>query len=720
MPSRRPRAHRHAVADAVAELEAHAAAHAADLADDLAAGMIPPDAGRPRTSIEVAARVNFAALAAAVDRRHQVLTGALLAARDALAAALEAAMLAGADARPDRPAAGVAELVAHVLDPATDLGAVLDGHAAQVAELRALALAELTGSAADGYREVCAEAAAQGVDPLGAALPPGAPADVVAHALGAELVDDLDRAASTIAVAPSRTALEVLAAALDRTPATGPNVDAAQLAAQLADAVRSARVAGLATDNGRAPLQQAHGRGRQAAAPRIAARLPRPRAPRPVAAAGETDPDAVDLSPPGIVYAYASELLDANTCGPCSLVDGTDYPSLEAAEADYPEGTYYACAGGARCRGTLVYVWGAEAAPTLDTPFGAPTGPGGGPRHDPNTPPGPGPTTPPPPAPETPAQVLGIDDPDGRLDAFTLDELRDARAIANEARAQARAEAEATRGEIEDELGPLGGVRALELRRPPALRQAYRNGRRVHVRDDRFAGGEWDWFYQLSDREQRRLRRDWMAPDLQGPDQFHQSWVDAFPGRTDDVGEVMDEWLERTRRYDQAGALRRGRLPSPAAHSGHVDLGRIAPDTADRWDLWELFDPDEARSLQHVAQRLRDEHTEALARILTRETDQVAPWELTFDQYAEELDYLEAVVPHIEPIDFTPDPWDLDGPGIPVYDPADLADASRLGELAPEGLDDDLEGAAAAAGTTPRRVLYDRIRDAARLLGLLE
>lgn len=57
---------------------------------------------------------------------------------------------------------------------------------------------------------------------------------------------------------------------------------------------------------------------------------------------------------------YASELLDSNTCELCVDVDGTQYPDLSAAEADYPTGGYMDCLGGPRCRGTLIAVYGEE------------------------------------------------------------------------------------------------------------------------------------------------------------------------------------------------------------------------------------------------------------------------------------------------------------------------------------------------------------------------
>lgn len=63
-------------------------------------------------------------------------------------------------------------------------------------------------------------------------------------------------------------------------------------------------------------------------------------------------------------YLYASELLDENACEECVAVDGTEYDTLEDAEADYPTGGYADCLGGPRCRGTLVAIHTDEAAPS--------------------------------------------------------------------------------------------------------------------------------------------------------------------------------------------------------------------------------------------------------------------------------------------------------------------------------------------------------------------
>jgi hypothetical protein len=56
------------------------------------------------------------------------------------------------------------------------------------------------------------------------------------------------------------------------------------------------------------------------------------------------------------VSIYGSELLDAATCDDCAEADGREYDSMEEAMRAYPSGGYVDCAGGPRCRGTLVVV----------------------------------------------------------------------------------------------------------------------------------------------------------------------------------------------------------------------------------------------------------------------------------------------------------------------------------------------------------------------------
>jgi 2'-5' RNA ligase len=53
----------------------------------------------------------------------------------------------------------------------------------------------------------------------------------------------------------------------------------------------------------------------------------------------------------------ATEILDRNSCKPCRDIDGTRYTTLPDAREAYPSGGYTRCQGGARCRGTIVTVW---------------------------------------------------------------------------------------------------------------------------------------------------------------------------------------------------------------------------------------------------------------------------------------------------------------------------------------------------------------------------
>lgn len=54
---------------------------------------------------------------------------------------------------------------------------------------------------------------------------------------------------------------------------------------------------------------------------------------------------------------WASELMDGNQCTNCETVDGRRFTDWEQARDFYPQGYYYRCSGGARCRGTLIAVF---------------------------------------------------------------------------------------------------------------------------------------------------------------------------------------------------------------------------------------------------------------------------------------------------------------------------------------------------------------------------
>lgn len=65
----------------------------------------------------------------------------------------------------------------------------------------------------------------------------------------------------------------------------------------------------------------------------------------------------------GTAEYVAAEFLDKNTCDNCRKVDGTHFGDLAEADAAYPTGGYVACEGMARCRGTVVAIWGGQEMP---------------------------------------------------------------------------------------------------------------------------------------------------------------------------------------------------------------------------------------------------------------------------------------------------------------------------------------------------------------------
>jgi hypothetical protein len=74
---------------------------------------------------------------------------------------------------------------------------------------------------------------------------------------------------------------------------------------------------------------------------------------------------------------YALEILDGNTCDACAEIDGQEYATFDEARADYPGlgGGYVDCQGRERCRGSLVFVYGDEAAATPPPPIAPPVPP---------------------------------------------------------------------------------------------------------------------------------------------------------------------------------------------------------------------------------------------------------------------------------------------------------------------------------------------------------
>lgn len=282
---------------------------------DLAAGLVPPDTHRALYPWEVEARTNFAGLENGVDDTAGVIAAQLADDRAQFLELLAADLASVADHPGPLPVDVAIAFRVLALDTVLGLGAVPGAQTLiDQAEQRYRQTLRTAADAGAGRLQI--EASQQGVDVGGGR-----------YKLGGEDEYRLDLAARHLAQSPHGDVLDAAADFAYRMPEAG----AGQLAHRIVDQVRQLSPNRLDA-YARPPVQQADGLGRQAAARAL-------------------------ILPERI---YASELLDRNTCGPCSLVDGTEYTTLADATDDYPNGTFKDCEGGDQCRGTLVFVWGSE------------------------------------------------------------------------------------------------------------------------------------------------------------------------------------------------------------------------------------------------------------------------------------------------------------------------------------------------------------------------
>lgn len=159
----------------------------------------------------------------------------------------------------------------------------------------------------------------------------------------------------------------------------------------------------------------------------------------------------------------------------------------------------------------------------------------------------------------------------------------------------------------------------------------------------RTAGAEWDWFYELSEREQARLRAVW----------FNGSTTpDEAEGMLSGIAEVTNQdtamqwWLQRTRTIDAAGPIKRGKMP---AHADQVDLNAFMPSLSDEHVTpYDVFgrDPDEAAAIIAMARTELDaaDREEWALRALgdsVNGPEGERPWEIGRDAWLDEVSTLE-------------------------------------------------------------------------------
>lgn len=300
--------HRHEVARLAAQVELMQA--------DQQSGRVPADVTRPLLPHEL--HTDFAGIEAGVDRIAGGLAKLLEQDRTAFIALL-AADLEQVAAHPGIDPVDVA--VAHrlmALDATLGIGSIAGAQA-------------LVDQAEERYRQILAAAAvAGGARVIQEAGRQGVDTDAQPKLTGLDEYR-IDLAARRLALAPHTDLLDAAAALAYQLPAARPGT----LIPDVTEQLRSLSPQPLLTTLARPAVQQADSIGRTA---------------------------TMSILPAAKRY-YASELLDKNTCMPCSQIDGTEYDTLDAAKADYPNGGYKNCAGGDRCRGSVVAVWESETPP---------------------------------------------------------------------------------------------------------------------------------------------------------------------------------------------------------------------------------------------------------------------------------------------------------------------------------------------------------------------
>lgn len=601
--------------------------------DDLAAGVVPAGMHRPLHPWEIAARTNFAAIDDAGAQLKADLTRTLNAQRQRLLAALEADI---------RNQADVGSAFRRIMGMRTAGIDQVAGAADIIAATKADAEELLFAHALDAAERLRQEAIAQG----------RAVSEIAS--LDIDTITRLDDTALRLAQGPPADLLRTISDEISARRLTFATPD------EMADHVR-----GLGGSLSLGPLEAHAGE-----------------------AVGTTEGTARQNTAQRIGTAaaiYASELLDRNTCGPCSLVDGHRYVDESAALVDYPAGVFRQCEGGLRCRGTLVYVWDSEAVPTIDE--APPAGPATLPPEPPPTPPPATPTqdgTPTPPAHPTPTAPAPATEIGQVLEPppATAEDLAAAAADLPRIKALYRAHAKTVQ---DDALGFFDQSGTFEVQRPPPIGQVRlpsgrmeTTGRRARPAQGDAGAANWDWFDSLHPDEQKRLRRRFMA-DPNGavsPDVMAQFIGNRY-GLDED--QALKMWLEQTRRYDAAGALARGKLPALDAYGG-ADINALVDSP---YDLRVLFGPDLEAAAGHVAEINAQIAGDDAARIFSPTRPGFdPPWAMGEDRYVAELLDLEDKARRITAISDDVE-W---GKSFAAGDQAVL---DRLDELIPKALDDE-------------------------------
>ncbi len=241
------------------------------------------------------------------------------------------------------------------------------------------------------------------------------------------------------------------------------------------------------------------------------------------------------------------------------------------------------------------------------------------------------------------------------LEGLTPDEVIAARARLPEVRQMIRDEAARVQAEA---FGDLDQFDALKIRRPP------RRGPRP---------AEYDFLEQVDARERARLSRSFYSDSAgDAPDVMIQRW--EARREFDTFDEALEDWLNTTRRYEAAGAVRRGKLPSSRAYSGNIDVDDLIPVVRNEgYSVRRILASNDVDAAAHVAavekEMIAADAYRALGRA-ARPTNGPSPYRMSFQSWEEEVRTLEY--------------------GLREY-PGEMPRNARdrLAELVPEFVDDD-------------------------------
>lgn len=178
---------------------------------------------------------------------------------------------------------------------------------------------------------------------------------------------------------------------------------------------------------------------------------------------------------------------------------------------------------------------------------------------------------------------------------------------------------------------------AWKIQRPPPAGARTPQGTRV-------SRASWDWLEQIDARERARLSRRWYDDSpTSAPDLVAEAIGRVNPQYAGDQDKAIRHWLDLTRQYEAAGAIRRGKLPSDRAYSGAIDPDHLVADV--RYSVRAVLGSDDLNAAGHIAARdaedLAQDAYQFLGRQSTNPQHGPSPYRMSYQSWEEEVRELE-------------------------------------------------------------------------------